>query len=102
MKLLRSLQVIGDYASATAESRRVGFGNFNGDIACRAAELYHAGFAPKVLLSRQKHEWAFRRMDLQLSLAISCLRRSLATRGRLSVRLWHRDMTSSLQNNDNT
>ena len=29
----------------------VGFGNFNTDIARRAAELYHAGFAPKVLFT---------------------------------------------------
>ena len=29
----------------------VGFGNFNTDIARRAAELYHGGFAPKILFT---------------------------------------------------
>ena len=29
----------------------VGFGNFNTDIARRAAELYHQGYAPKILFT---------------------------------------------------
>ena len=29
----------------------IGFGNFNTDIARRAAELYHQGYAPKILFT---------------------------------------------------
>ena len=55
MDYLRPLQVIWDYlclhqAPAKADVI-VGFGNFNTDIARRAAELYHAGYAPKILFT---------------------------------------------------
>ena len=55
MNYLPHLQVIWDYlclhqAPATADVI-VGFGNFNTDIARRAAELYHQGLAPKILFT---------------------------------------------------
>ena len=49
------LQVIWDYLCLNEPLEKadciVGFGNFNTDIARRAAELYHAGYAPKVLFT---------------------------------------------------
>ena len=55
MEFLKPLEVIWDYLGMHQEPRRadviVGFGNFNTDIAVRAAELYHAGFAPKILFT---------------------------------------------------
>ena len=53
--VLAPLQVIWDYMRRPSPLQPcdciVGFGNFNGDIALRAAELYHAGLAPKVLFT---------------------------------------------------
>ena len=55
MEFLEPLQVIWDYLGMHQPPRKadviVGFGNFNTDIARRAAELYHQGYAPKVLFS---------------------------------------------------
>lgn len=55
MDYLQPLQVIWDYLCLHQEPERadciVGFGNFNTDIACRAAELYHQGLAPKILFT---------------------------------------------------
>ena len=55
MNYLPHLQVIWDYLSLHREPAKadviVGFGNFNTDIARRAAELYHQGFAPKILFT---------------------------------------------------
>ena len=55
MDYLQPLQVIWDYLCLRQEPRKadciVGFGNFNTDIARRAAELYHAGLAPKILFT---------------------------------------------------
>lgn len=52
---LKPLQVIWDYLCLHREPEQadviVGFGNFNTDIARRAAELYHQGIAPKVLFT---------------------------------------------------
>lgn len=52
---IENLQVIWDYLGLHMEPERadciVGFGNFNDNIARRAAELYHQGFAPKVLFT---------------------------------------------------
>ena len=52
---MKPLQVIWDYLSLNESLEKadciVGFGNFNTDIARRAAELYHAGFAPKILFT---------------------------------------------------
>ena len=52
---MKPLQVIWDYLSLNESLKKadciVGFGNFNTDIARRAAELYHAGFAPKILFT---------------------------------------------------
>lgn len=52
---MEPLQVIWDYLCLNEPLQKadciVGFGNFNTDIARRAAELYHAGFAPKVLFT---------------------------------------------------
>ena len=49
------LQVIWDYLCLHQETRKadciVGFGNFNTDIARRAAQLYLDGYAPKVLFT---------------------------------------------------
>ena len=55
MDYLQPLQVIWDYlclhqAPAKADVI-VGFGNFNTDIARRAAELYLQGYAPKILFT---------------------------------------------------
>ena len=55
MEYIPHLQVIWDYLCLNEKPRKadviVGFGNFNTDIARRAAELYHRGFAPKVLFT---------------------------------------------------
>ena len=55
MDYLRPLQVIWDYLGMHQEPVKadviVGFGNFNTDIARRAAELYHQGYAPKILFT---------------------------------------------------
>ena len=55
MDYLQPLQVIWDYLGMHQQPRKadviVGFGNFNTDIARRAAELYRQGYAPKVLFT---------------------------------------------------
>ena len=55
MNYLPHLQVLWDYLCLHQEPVKadviVGFGNFNTDIARRAAELYHLGFAPKILFT---------------------------------------------------
>lgn len=55
MDYLQPLQVIWDYLSLHQIPEKadviVGFGNFNTDIARRAAELYHQGYAPKILFT---------------------------------------------------
>lgn len=55
MDYLAPLQVIWDYLCLGQTPEKadciVGFGNFNTDIARRAAELYHQGYAPKVLFT---------------------------------------------------
>lgn len=55
MNYLQPLQVIWDYLRLGQKPEKcdciVGFGNFNTDIARRAAELYHQGFAPKILFT---------------------------------------------------
>ena len=55
MEYLKPLQVIWDYLGMHQEPQKagciVGFGNFNTDIARRAAELYHQGYAPKILFT---------------------------------------------------
>ena len=52
---MEPLQVIWDYLCLRESLQKadciVGFGNFNTDIARRAAELYHMGFAPKILFT---------------------------------------------------
>ena len=55
MEYLPYLQVIWDYLCLRQIPAKadciVGFGNFNTDIARRAAELYHQGYAPKILFT---------------------------------------------------
>ena len=55
MNYLEPLQIIWDYLGMHQEPCKadviVGFGNFNTDIARRAAELYHQGYAPKILFT---------------------------------------------------
>ena len=55
MEYLKPLQVIWDYLCLGQQPEKadviVGFGNFNTNIARRAAELYHLGLAPKVLFT---------------------------------------------------
>ena len=55
MEFMKPLQVIWDYLCLNEPLQKadciVGFGNFNTDIARRAAELYHQGYAPKVLFT---------------------------------------------------
>lgn len=55
MNYLPPLQVIWDYLCLGQAPEKadciVGFGNFNTDIARRAAELYRLGYAPKVLFT---------------------------------------------------
>jgi len=55
MDFIKPLQVIWDYLRLNEPLQKadciVGFGNFNTDIARRAAELYREGYAPKVLFT---------------------------------------------------
>ncbi len=55
MDFLEPLQTIWDYLCLKQEPETadciVGFGNFNTDIARRAAQLYHQGLAPKILFT---------------------------------------------------
>lgn len=55
MNYLPPLQIIWDFLCLNQAPRKadliVGFGNFNTDIARRAAELYHQGIAPKILFT---------------------------------------------------
>ena len=55
MEFMKPLQVIWDYLGMHQKPEKadviVGFGNFNTDIARRAAQLYLEGYAPKVLFS---------------------------------------------------
>ena len=55
MDFLEPLQVIWDYLCLNEPLQKadciVGFGNFNTDIARRAAQLYHQGLAPKILFT---------------------------------------------------
>ena len=55
MEYLKPLQVIWDYLRLGEEPQKadciVGFGNFNVNIARRAAELYHQGYADKILFT---------------------------------------------------
>lgn len=55
MEYLKPLQVIWDYLRLGEEPQKadciVGFGNFNVNIARRAAELYHQGYAQKILFT---------------------------------------------------
>lgn len=55
MDFLKPLQAIWDYLGMHQQPEKadviVGFGNFNTDIARRAAELYHQGFARKILFT---------------------------------------------------
>ena len=55
MDFLEPLQVLWDYLGMHQIPAKadciVGFGNFNTDIARRAAELYHQGYAPKILFT---------------------------------------------------
>ena len=55
MNYLPHLQVIWDYLCLRRDPEEtdviVGFGNFNTDIARRAAELYLQGYAPKILFT---------------------------------------------------
>lgn len=50
-----NLKIIWDYMHMNMEPEKadciVGFGNYNDDIALRAAELYKAGYAPKILFT---------------------------------------------------
>jgi len=55
MDYLEPLQIIWDYLCLKQPPQKadciVGFGNFNTDIAVRAAQLYREGYAPKVLFT---------------------------------------------------
>lgn len=55
MEYLQDLQIIWDYLCLNKQPEKadciVGFGNFNTDIAVRAAELFHQGYAPRVLFT---------------------------------------------------
>ena len=55
MEYIPHLQVIWDYLCLNEKPRKadviVGFGNFNTDIAIRAAELYLKGYAPRILFT---------------------------------------------------
>lgn len=55
MSYMQPLQVIWDYLQLHQEPQKadciVGFGNFNTNIASRAAELYHQGYADKILFT---------------------------------------------------
>ena len=55
MNYLPHLQIIWNYLWLNQTPQQsdviVGFGNFNTDIARRAAQLYHQGYAPKILFT---------------------------------------------------
>ena len=55
MEFLEPLQILWDYLGMHQTPAKadciVGFGNFTTDIARRAAELYHQGYAPKILFT---------------------------------------------------
>ena len=55
MEFLEPLQILWDYLGMHQTPRKadciVGFGNFNTNIARRAAELYHQGYAPKIMFT---------------------------------------------------
>lgn len=55
MEFLEPLQILWDYLGMhqmpTKADCIVGFGNFNTNIARRAAELYHQGYAPRILFT---------------------------------------------------
>ena len=55
MNYLPHLQIIWNYLCLNQTPQQadviIGFGNFNTDIARRAAELYHQGYAPKILFT---------------------------------------------------
>lgn len=55
MEFMEPLQIIWDYLGMHQSPEKadciVGFGNFNTNIARRAAELYRQGYAPKVLFT---------------------------------------------------
>jgi hypothetical protein len=55
MDFMQPLRVIWDYLGMHQQPQQadciVGFGNFNDNIARRAAQLYHQGLAPKVLFT---------------------------------------------------
>ena len=55
MDFMKPLQVIWDYLCLNEPLSQadciVGFGNFNTDIARRAAELYHSGYGSKILFT---------------------------------------------------
>ena len=55
MEFLEPLQIIWDYLGMHQTPAKadciVGFGNFNTNIARRAAELYHQGYAPKIMFT---------------------------------------------------
>lgn len=55
MQYLEPLNVLWNYLKLhqppTKADCIVGFGNFNDNIARRASELYHQGFAPKILFT---------------------------------------------------
>ena len=55
MEFLEPLQILWDYLGMHQTPAKadciVGFGNFNTNIARRAAELYHQGYAPKIMFT---------------------------------------------------
>ena len=55
MEYLEPLQILWDYMRLGRQPQKadciIGFGNFNTDIACRVAQLYLQGYAPKVLFT---------------------------------------------------
>ncbi len=55
MEFIEPLQVLWDYLCLRQLPQQadciVGFGNFNTDIARRAAQLYHQGYAPRILFT---------------------------------------------------
>ena len=55
MDFMQPLQVIWDYLGMHQEPQKadciVGFGNFNDNIARRAAQLYHQGYADRILFT---------------------------------------------------
>ena len=55
MDFMQRLQILWDYLGMHQEPQKadciVGFGNFNDNIARRAAELYHQGYAKRILFT---------------------------------------------------